>query len=364
MKTLFHDVEGFKKENTKKADLKTSPKSKANFAKNKTAFRRLTEKVRKLEETIKNNKIKCHNLIQIYDDLLFPQKIKLADITLQLILELADSSNRIQLSNQLKVNLTSLILELFETVFDYLEVTQEIENVFDEWSVITYQEYLRIKKKKEQQNLSYYVDSLFSKSVQNEDENHFSDFQSKIKEGFLGSDSTKKSKRQKDKEERQQIEALIQTKTIRSIYISLTKALHPDTELDEELKKEKEELMKMVTSAYEAKDLEALLRLEMEWVIKTNEQIEGLSIEKLNHYLVVLKERVLELEQTKNSIINDSRFKEISTYLEYEEEQAIELIHEEEKLIQIECNELNLIILKLGKIKSRRELEEIICNYQ
>ena len=273
MKTLFHDIEGFKKENTKKADLKTSPKIKANFAKNKTAFRRLTEKVRKLEETIKNDEIKCHKLIQIYYDLLFPQKLKLAEITYQLILELADSSNRFQLSNQLKFNLTSLILELFESVFDYLEVTQEIENVFDEWSDITFQEHLRLKEKKELKNLSYYVDSLFSKSVQNEDENHFSDFQSKIKEGFLGSDSTKKSKRQKDKEERQQIEELIQTKTIRSIYISLTKALHPDTELDEDLKKEKEELMKMVTSAYEAKDLETLLRLEMEWVIKTNEQI-------------------------------------------------------------------------------------------
>ncbi len=339
-------------------------RDKANFAKNKTAFIRLTDKVRKLEETIKNDEIKCHKLIQIYDDLLFPQKLKLAEITYQLILELADSLNRFQLSNQLKFNLTSLILELFETVFDYLEVTQEIENVFDELSDITYQEYLRIKKKKEQQNVSYYVDSLFSKSVQYEDEHRFSEFQSKIQEGFFGTDTSKKSKRQKDKEERQKIEELIQTKNIRSIYISLTKTLHPDTELDEGLKKEKEELMKMVTSAYEAKDLETLLRLEMEWVIKTNEQIEELSIEKLNNYLVILKERILELEQTKKSLIKDPRFKEISTYLEYEEAQAIELIHEEEKLIQNECNDLNLMILKLGKIKNQSELEEIMCNYQ
>jgi hypothetical protein len=344
--------------------VKIVSRDKANFAKNKTSFRRLTEKVRKLEETIKNDEIKGHKLIQIYDDLLFPQKFKLAEITLQLILELVESSNRIQLSNRLKIELSSLILDLFEVVFEYLEVTQEIENVFEEWSDITYQEYFRLKLKKEKQNLSYYVDSLFSKSVHNEDENHFSDFQSKIKEGFLGSDSSKKSKRQKDKAERQQIEELIQTKTIRSIYISLTKTLHPDTELDEELKKEKEELMKMVTSAYEAKDLETLLRLEMEWVITTNQQIDGLSIDKLNHYLVVLKERILELEQTKRSQLNDPRFKEIATYLEYEEEQAIDLIHEEEKLIQIESNELNLMILKLGKIRNQKELEEIMNSYQ
>ena len=69
-------------------------RDKANFAKNKTAFIRLTDKVRKLEESIKNNEIKCHKLIQIYDDLLFPQKFKLAEISLHLILELADSSNR------------------------------------------------------------------------------------------------------------------------------------------------------------------------------------------------------------------------------------------------------------------------------
>jgi hypothetical protein len=102
----------------------------------------------------------------------------------------------------------------------------------------------------------------------------------------------------------------------------------------------------------------------MEWVITTNEQIDGLSIDKLNHYLVVLKERILELEQTKRSQLNDPRFKEIATYLEYEEAQAIDLIHEEEKLIQLESNELNLMILKLGKIRNQKELEEIMNSYQ
>jgi hypothetical protein len=62
--------------------------------------------------------------------------------------------------------------------------------------------------------------------------------------------------------------------------------------------------------------------------------------------------------------MKDPRFKEISTYLEYEEAQAIELIHEEEKLIQDECNELNLMILKLGKIKIQRELEVFLSAYR
>ena len=79
---------------------------------------------------------------------------------------------------------------------------------------------------------------------------------------------------------------------------------------------------------------------------------------------MVLKERILELEQKIRSILNDPRFKEISTYLEYEEAQSIQLIHEEEKLIQIESNELNLMILKLSKIRSQKELKEIINSYQ
>ena len=58
--------------------------------------------------------------------------------------------------------------------------------------------------------------------------------------------------------------------------MSLAKMLHSDLETDETLKLEREELMKKVTAAYQDKDLNTLLKLEIEiigskWYIVGNQ---------------------------------------------------------------------------------------------
>lgn len=63
----------------------------------------------------------------------------------------------------------------------------------------------------------------------------------------------KKSPKQHDKVAALKHEELSRLKNIRSIYIALAKVLHPDTEADETLKAEKEEIMKKVTSSYEGR---------------------------------------------------------------------------------------------------------------
>jgi hypothetical protein len=89
----------------------------------------------------------------------------------------------------------------------------------------------------------------------------------------------------------------LKNKSIRSIYVALAKILHPDTEQNEALKLEKEEMMKMVTVAYEKKDLMQLLQLETLWMRNHEENINNLDVRSLNAYIHLLTDQANELDK-------------------------------------------------------------------
>lgn len=121
----------------------------------------------------------------------------------------------------------------------------------------------------------------------------------------------------------------LKTKNIRSIYISLTKILHPDVELNSILKQVKEEIIKQVIVAYEEKDLSTLLKLEMEWVYKTTEYLSELSDKKLKTYISVMRERENQLDAKKFKLLHHPRHESIFKYCNLQEKQAIKHINKD-----------------------------------
>ena len=73
--------------------------------------------------------------------------------------------------------------------------------------------------------------------------------------------------------------------------------LHPDLEIDESLKFDREELMKKATAAYQEKDLHILLKLEIEIIHKQSKNLDHLMDEKLKFLNLALKEQVIELKE-------------------------------------------------------------------
>lgn len=343
-------------------------KNNSKLSKNQIAFKRLTERIYKLENAIQSEIAKNEKLVKFYIELILSQKLKLAEIKIQLALNFDESSNKTNLSPKITNKLKISILQLCEEAFEFIEVTPEIEKLFDTWSDISYQDELLFKKNLDKHTLSEYMENVFNKSfnlddVDLDDPESVSRFQQRMKEIMdekNNSKSQKKSIRQLKTDELQKIEEIVQNKSIRSVYISLTKVLHPDTELDEQLKKEKEELMKLVTQAYNQKDLATLLRLEMEWVFKTNLLIDTLAENKLKIYISVLKERVSELEQKKYMLKKEPRFLEILPYLIYDENRAIELIKEEEFIIINEIEDLDADVSELNRLKNKNDITEFI----
>lgn len=110
----------------------------------------------------------------------------------------------------------------------------------------------------------------------------------------------KKTKKQIEKEKREDELRSLQKKGLSTIYKQLAKVLHPDLEPDPALKKEKEVLMKKLTVAYENEDIQTLLSLELDWMgdlgnAKKGQHLE--SDEQIKVYNSLLKEQVEEIEQ-------------------------------------------------------------------
>lgn len=104
-----------------------------------------------------------------------------------------------------------------------------------------------------------------------------------------------KSAKQQEREAKKQAEERNITKAVRTLYMDLVKAFHPDREPDETEKIRKTEIMQRVTEAYEKSDLLALLRLQLEFDRIDQQHLETLADDQLKYYNKLLKQQADEL---------------------------------------------------------------------
>jgi hypothetical protein len=114
----------------------------------------------------------------------------------------------------------------------------------------------------------------------------------------------KKTKKQLEKEARQQEEEALASKSVREVYRKLVAALHPDREPDAEEQKRKTELMQRVNTAYGKKDLLLLLELQLEVEQIDPEHLSHIADSRLKYFNKILKEQLSELEQETDQIEN------------------------------------------------------------
>jgi hypothetical protein len=121
-----------------------------------------------------------------------------------------------------------------------------------------------------------------------------------------------KNQRQMEKEERRRQAEELRKKTVATIYKQLARVLHPDLELDAEIRRQKEVLMRELTVAYRNNDMLTLLRLEMEWIEREEGDIKRLTEEKLAIYNQTLKEQAQNLERELHELPYNPRYEPIT----------------------------------------------------
>jgi hypothetical protein len=98
-----------------------------------------------------------------------------------------------------------------------------------------------------------------------------------------------KSAKQQEREAKKQVEEHNITKAVRTLYMDLVKAFHPDREPDEAEKARKTGIMQRITEAYEKSDLLALFRLQLEYNRIDQTHLERLAEDQLKYYNKIIR---------------------------------------------------------------------------
>lgn len=106
----------------------------------------------------------------------------------------------------------------------------------------------------------------------------------------------KKSARTLAKEAREKEAQDLQSKSIREVYRQLAKSLHPDRIADDEDYEAKNQLMQEVNAAYDKQDLLTLLSIQLKIEQIDQDHIDGIALDKLKHFNVILKNQLNELQ--------------------------------------------------------------------
>ncbi len=124
-----------------------------------------------------------------------------------------------------------------------------------------------------------------------------------------------KSKRELDREQREREAEELRSRNLNTLYRQLAKLLHPDLEQDPVRRHEKEQSMKELTVAYKAGDLHALLRMEIQFILREEADAARLTDEKLKVYNEVLREQVNQLREERFAISAHPRYAPLRPYL-------------------------------------------------
>jgi hypothetical protein len=283
--------------------------NKAQISKAQQAFNGLIKKIEKLRHAIQLHTELLDSKMMFYNTEMVKQERELLEAKKVIVKELYKAFKSKIYKGRERSLLRSIISNHLEDVMEEEELDDELQLIFRGVEKVDYKEMmaneLEMEKGKLEEIFNMYgfdVDSDAFKSAKSKDEllketfKMMDDFARKDEELNKEKQPRKKTKKQLEKELIEQQKEELRGKNIGRVYKQLAKMFHPDLESDPDKKLEKEELMKQLTIAYESKDLHTLLRLELEYIHKEEDNTTNLSEEKLKVYIDVLKEQVAELE--------------------------------------------------------------------
>jgi chemotaxis protein CheY-P-specific phosphatase CheC len=265
------------------------------LSKEQVLFNKYSKKIELLRETIENNRLRYENLLTHHVKKLAPQQEAHANKLVDFVKVLYRYYKHEKLTNVAKEKLERLILNNLERAFEFIIPTEDAKVIYDALNGTSYddeakeQEEMMLNEMQEMLNKTFGVNMDFSDVDMNNPEDmarKMAEIEEQIKQQQKKENHTsqgrKKTKKQLANEVKQKEAEEIRNKSMRSIYTSLAKMLHPDVELDEQKKLEKEELMKKVTKAYQEKDLHTLLKMEIEIIYRESENLHHLTAQKLS----------------------------------------------------------------------------------
>ena len=273
------------------------------LSKEQQNFNRFVKRIEKLQKQILSETDKLDQLNRLYYAEVYPNALEQGKLKIQLCHLLHKKRQEIKLSAIQNKKLDALLFYFLDDAFGVVEPDDTTKELYSIYSSSNYEEEILNQEQAMQEELRDMLYNRFGLELDpslltgNPD---FDKIAEELKKQWEQKESGKKAKsktkKQLAKVELEMQKATLKHKNIRSIYLALAKILHPDTEQNETLRMEKEEMMKMVTVAYENKDLMQLLQLQTLWIATHDDHFNSLDATTLNAYIHLLIDQANELE--------------------------------------------------------------------
>lgn len=340
-------------------------------------FNKLTKSISKLETQIIEKEKFLIDLLNYHSKNIVPTLEKEAEDKVDAAFTLENLLLQHKFSKITQTETIELIQVLLQESFEISKPSKEAEELYNRFSEISFEDEKKVQIDLLKDEFADMLKSNFGVDIDfgdldMENEADLARFVKELQEKmgkeqtFNEEDSAQKKKTKKqlaaEKLEKDKLES--QSKSLKSVYLSLAKVLHPDTDIDSDpiQKMEKEELMKKVSVAYREKDLSTLLKLELEWVHKTEDNLAKISEEKLNIYCEILKDRQSELQQEIFAVQSHPKFLPIVDLAFLNEKLALAEIKRKKQYLE-SINELfNRNISVLKELNKKKEIADFISD--
>ncbi|WP_299249816.1 hypothetical protein [uncultured Cytophaga sp.] len=355
---------------TNQLSIQDKDKSKTQ-SKEQKRFDSLTKRIEALEINLEKEQQKLDAAVQEYNNKLYPLEMNIVEKKLKFVFKLDEESQKHKLSKKQKEIVAEVIKSEMDDVFEQQEPTKIQEELYDKWSKISYKEEVEQQEFFERGMFEASIKFAFNGEIDTSDFEDTPEGRKRMQERIEAfyEEKTKEfkaSQQNKKPTKREQLQAQaeeLKSKNIRSIYISLVKVLHPDSEQDEVLKIQKNELMKKVTAAYENKDIATLLRLEAEWISQTTDRLDNLTNDTLKLYNETLYQRVRELEHKKFMLRRNPAYEKIQHFLHLNQKRITSEIDKIVTSTHLNIIEIDESIELVGDSDTKAKFVEFVSDY-
>ena len=375
---IFSDTAAHHKKNTSLTINKTG---KEKLTKNQEAFNKLTARIEKLHKEIEKKETQFEAALSIYSTAIHPLRKEILILTRKLVDQLWQVYKSKQLSKQDLRHLKAILQENVESLLQSTnKPDEELKAIFGELEGESYESVRQreeammkqeVKEMFDNMNVDIDLsdvdinDKIFAEKIADANEKMREKLEREQEKRQQQNNRqqrvTKKTTKQLEAEKMQQAVDEMKHKNINTIYRQLAKLFHPDLEQDEERRIEKGELMKQLTAAYEAKNLHALLSLELKWIHKENDHLASLTEEKLGIYLQILKEQAAELEMNKYKIFQKPQYAILMEDFGYPVvSQPLLFIKKEQLNLEAEANSIKTDLQRYQSEHGHRYIKQMI----
>lgn len=327
-------------------------------------FNALVEDVADLESRLARQSDDLELLLARYQLRVVKSERAHAKAQFSLAATLAAANQRLQLRGNQKKDLAATLCDLCEDAFVTMVPDAEIEALYDEWSQRSYREMLdraaaTQQQEPEEDSEHDSDDDGAPNAAEGPSDGDEEDLASEA-DGEGAGNSSGGPRSFAARKARRLEQADFTRRSVRQMYLSLARVLHPDTVSEPSERAGREEAMKQAAEAYAESDLLSLLRLELRWIRRENDPREELGDDTLRAYIRALREQVAKLEVAIASQAADPRYDPIAAVAFLPRKRALAELEDRAKQLRAATAELTELRAIVHASESRKELAAIV----